>query len=195
MKPRANLPWRASDNRQVAEQTHWAGSPAQDADRSEYRPEGFLKCTTLIRAKLKKMAILSWYRFRTSPGALTQVDRDEDFNYVARDCLVAALGGYVERGQRPPRPSSSRGRPAVALDVFHSAKLALLTAMIEAGVTNVELARKLNVSEKVARRLRDLDHVSRIDRLEAALACMGQQLELAVRPISVSAARFTEVQA
>jgi len=133
--------------------------------------------------------------FPDIPGALTQVDPGEDFNAVVRDCLVAALGGYAELRQRPPRPSAARGRSTVALDVLLSAKLALLTAMVEAGVTNVELARKLRVSEKVARRLRDLDHPSRIDRLEAALACLGQQLELSVRPISARTAGFAEVRA
>jgi len=133
--------------------------------------------------------------FPDIPGALTQVDPGEDFNAVVRDCLVAALGGYAELRQRPPRPSAARGRSTVALDVLLSAKLALLTAMVEAGVTNVELARKLGVSEKVARRLRDLDHPSRIDRLEAALACLGQQLELSVRPISARTAGFAEVRA
>jgi antitoxin HicB len=121
--------------------------------------------------------------FPDIPGALTQVDPGENFDAVVRDCLVAALGGYAELRQRPPRPSVARGRSTTALDVLLSAKLALVTAMIEAGVTNVELARKLRVSEKVARRLRDLDHPSRIDRLEAALACLGQQLELSVRSI------------
>jgi antitoxin HicB len=133
--------------------------------------------------------------FPDVPGALTQVDRDEDFNNVARDCLVAALGGYAELRQGPPRPSAARGRSVVALDILLSAKLALLTAMIEAGVTNVELARKLSVSEKVARRLRDLDHPSRIDRLEAALACLGQQLELSVRPIAARTTGLIEVRA
>jgi antitoxin HicB len=133
--------------------------------------------------------------FPDIPGALTQVDPGDDFDAVVRDCLVAALGGYAELRQRPPRPSAPRSRPTIALDVLLSAKLALVTAMIEAGVTNVELARKLRVSEKVARRLRDLDHPSRIDRLEAALACLGQQLELSVRPMSARKVGSDEVRA
>ena len=53
----------------------------------------------------------------------------------------------------------------------------------------------LGVSEKVARRLRDLDHPSRIDRLEAALACLGKQLELSVRPIAARTTGLIEVRA
>ena len=120
--------------------------------------------------------------FPDVPGALTQVDHGDDFNALVSDCLLAALGGYAALRQRPPRPSPARGRPVVALDVLMAAKLALLSAMIDAGISNVELARDLGVSEKAVRRLLDPDHHSRIDGIEAALACLGQRLELAVRP-------------
>lgn len=120
--------------------------------------------------------------FPDVPGALTQVDSGSDFDAVVADCLVAALGGYAGLRKRPPRPSPARGRPVVALDVLISAKLALLSAMVDAGITNVDLAQRLGISEKAVRRLLDPDHHSRIDRLETALACLGRRLELAVRP-------------
>jgi len=119
--------------------------------------------------------------FPDVPGAVTQVDPGEDFNDVVRDCLIAALGGYVNTGRIPPEPSVSRGRHTVTLDVMTSAKLALALALSANHTSNVDLAKRLNVTEKVVRRLLDLDHASRIDRLEAALTAMGQQLELTVR--------------
>ena len=115
------------------------------------------------------------------PGASTQVDPGEDFQEIARDCLVAALGGYVLLRMAPPRPSAVRARPAVTLDILTSAKLALAMVMSDENVNNVELARRLGVNEKVIRRLLDLDHVSRIDRLEIALEQFGIQLQLSVR--------------
>lgn len=57
----------------------------------------------------------------------------------------------------------------MALDVLTSAKLALAMVMSDENVNNVELAKRLGVNEKVVRRLLDLDHISRIDRLETAL--------------------------
>ena len=48
-------------------------------------------------------------------------------------------------------------------------------------MSNVELARKLGVTEKVVRRLLDPDHQCRIDRLEDALRHFGLCLELKVR--------------
>lgn len=121
--------------------------------------------------------------FPDVPGALTQVDPGENLDAMAHDCLLAALGGYIELRQVPPRPSAGHGRPCVTLDILASAKLALATAMLESGMSNVALATALKVSEKIIRRLLDLDHVSRIDRLEHALACVGKQLEISVRSL------------
>jgi antitoxin HicB len=119
--------------------------------------------------------------FPDVPGALTQIDPDEDFEELVSDCLLAALGGYVALRRPIPRPSAARGRPLVSLDVLASAKLALASALAEANMTNVRLAQELGVSEKVIRRLLDLDHVSRIDRLEEALAFFNRRLEVSVR--------------
>jgi antitoxin HicB len=120
-------------------------------------------------------------RFPDVPGALTEVGPGEDFDTLARDCLVAALGGYVEHRLAVPRPSAAKGRPTVTLDVMTSAKLALAAAMEDARMSNTSLAGKLGVTEKIVRRLLDLDHASRIERLERALALFDQRLELSVR--------------
>jgi len=123
--------------------------------------------------------------FPDVPGASTQVDKGEDFDELVRDCLIAALGGYVARHQPPPAPTPARSRRTVTLDIITSAKLALAKAMSDANMSNVVLAGKLGVNEKIVRRLLDLDHVSRIDRLEAALAYFGLQAELSVVPKSL----------
>jgi antitoxin HicB len=120
--------------------------------------------------------------FPDVPGAMTQVDPGEDFNELVRDCLIAALGGYVVLRQSPPRPSVAGVGPAVTLDILTSAKLALAMAMSDLNMSNVTLAEHLGVDEKIVRRLLDLDHVSRIDRLETALEYLGLQLELSVVP-------------
>jgi antitoxin HicB len=119
--------------------------------------------------------------FPDVPGALTQVDPGEDFEATVRDCLVAALGGYVEHRLPAPAASPLRGRAAITLDVMTSAKLALATVMAGQGVSNVALARRLGVNEKVVRRLLDLDHASQINRLVEALASLGKMLQVSVR--------------
>jgi len=122
--------------------------------------------------------------FPDVPGAVTQVDKGEDFDELVKDCLIAALGGYVAQHRSPPHPTPPRARSAITLDVLTSAKLALAMAMADANMSNVALAGHLGVNEKVIRRLLDLDHVSKIDRLESALAYFGQQLELSVTTIN-----------
>ena len=109
------------------------------------------------------------------------MDPGEDFEAAVRDCLVAALGGYVEHRLPVPTASPSRERTTITLDVMTSAKLALATVMAAEEVSNVALARRLGVNEKVVRRLLDLDHASQIDRLEEALASLGKMLQVSVR--------------
>jgi antitoxin HicB len=131
--------------------------------------------------------------FPDVPGALTQVDPGEDLQAMARDCLLAALGGYIEHRLPVPTASPPRGRGAITLDVMASAKLALASAMAEAGVSNVALARRLGVDEKVVRRLLNLDHSSRIGRLEEALAVLDKSLQVTMRP-RVSMAKGVEAK-
>ena len=119
--------------------------------------------------------------FPDVPGATTQVDPGEDFDELVSDCLVAALGGYVVRRRPLPRPSVVGTRSAITLDILTSAKLALAMALSDSGMSNVTLAENMGVTEKIIRRLLDLDHVSRIDRLESALAYFDLQLELSIR--------------
>jgi len=99
----------------------------------------------------------------------------------ASDALIAALGGYVEQRRPIPKPSPVRkGQHPVPLPAMVAAKLALHQAMREAGMTNTRLAERLGVSETVVRRMLDLDHNTRIDHLERALALLGKRLALQV---------------
>ena len=49
--------------------------------------------------------------------------------------------------------------------------------MAKAGITRVELARRLRIDEKEARRMLDPHHSTKADRLEKALAVLGKQAE------------------
>ena len=61
-----------------------------------------------------------------------------------------------------------------------TAKLALYEAMRTGNVTNVELGRRLGISEGAVRRLVDLDHRSHIGQIETALAILGYRLVVEV---------------
>ena len=120
-------------------------------------------------------------QFPDVPEALTQGVDETDALEQANDCLVAALGAYIELRRDIPPPSPARGRPTVTLPPLVAAKLALYQAMREAKTTNVALAKRLEVTENVVRRLLDLDHRSHIGQIEAALAVFGKRLVVEVR--------------
>ena len=114
------------------------------------------------------------------PEALTFGDDKKSALHEARDAIHVALTTYIEDGQDIPRPSPPRGRPAITLPALASAKLALHQAMQDNGHSNVALARKLGVTENAVRRMLDLDHASKIEKLEQALSVLGKKLVIDV---------------
>ena len=119
--------------------------------------------------------------FPDVPEALTEGATEREALARAEDCLVAALGGYIEARRDVPRPAPGRGRPLVALPALAAAKIALYCAMRERGVGNAALARRLGTVEGTVRRLLDLDHRSHIGQVEAALHALGQRLVVATQ--------------
>jgi len=67
---------------------------------------------------------------------------------------------------------------AVAADV--AAKLAVLQAFAEAGISKVELARQLGKDEKEVRRILDPRHPTKLPTLTEALRALGKPLVVAV---------------
>jgi antitoxin HicB len=117
--------------------------------------------------------------FEGLPGA-TQGETKAEALREAEDLLETALSFYVEDGRPIPRPSPADGRPVVAVGPLAAAKLALHEAMLEGGVGNVELAKRLGLDEKAVRRLRDPLHRSHIGAVETALRALGRRLVVEV---------------
>jgi antitoxin HicB len=67
---------------------------------------------------------------------------------------------------------------AVAADV--AAKVAVLEAFGEAGITKVELGRRLGKDEKEVRRILDPRHPTKLPTLTEALRALGRRLVVAV---------------
>ena len=111
------------------------------------------------------------------PEALTDGETKTEALSEAADCLIAALGGYINDRRNIPRPSSPKlGQTTVIVPPLVSAKLALYQAMHEAKITRVALGKRLGVSEGAVRRLLDLDHKSHIGQVDAALSVLGKRL-------------------
>ena len=119
--------------------------------------------------------------FPDIPEALTEGATEIEALAQAQDCLVAALGGYVEARRPIPRPSPAHGRTTVALPALVAAKVALFDTMRAQGVGNTALAARMGIAEGAVRRLVDLDHRSHIGQVEAALHALGQRLTVATR--------------
>ena len=119
--------------------------------------------------------------FPDIPEALTEGATKEEALAEAEDCLIAALGGYIQARRAIPRPSAGRGRTLVPLPALVAAKSALYCAMRAQGVGNTALAERLGVSEGAVRRLVDPDHRSHIGQVEAALHALGQRLVIATQ--------------
>jgi antitoxin HicB len=119
--------------------------------------------------------------FPDVPEAITQGETEEEAAEMAEDALVTALSFYTDDAQPLPDPSPAAGRKIAHVPPLVAAKLMLHDAMITGGVSNVDLARRLGVDEKIVRRLRDPLYKSRIDRVDKALRALGKRIEVTVR--------------
>ncbi|MEW6038532.1 MAG: type II toxin-antitoxin system HicB family antitoxin [Pseudomonadota bacterium] len=117
--------------------------------------------------------------FRDIPEAITQGDNLQEALREAADCLEEAIAGRIDDKETIPQPSAlESGEYHVAVPIETALKAALYQAVTELGITNVELARRIQADEKVARRLLDPHHGSKPNLMEKALAAVGHRLNL-----------------
>jgi antitoxin HicB len=119
--------------------------------------------------------------FLDLPEAITSGRNVADALEQAADCLQEALAGRIVRREGIPRASRLRnGQYGIQVALYLAPKLALYQAMREKEISNVQLARLLDVSETVVRRLLNPHHDSRPEKLQAALKVLGKQISVAV---------------
>jgi len=118
--------------------------------------------------------------FPDVPEAITQGDDEAEALMAARDALETALAMYVAAREDLPSPSAPKGRPIVSPSALACAKLAVYQAMREQGIGKADLARRLGWHLPQVDRVLDLDHASRLDQIEAALAALGKRLDVVV---------------
>jgi antitoxin HicB len=99
----------------------------------------------------------------------------------AIDALGSDLSIRLSRREAIPAPSrAKRGQRLVPVPWWLAPKLALHLAMLEKGIGNSELARRLDVDERVVRRMLDPAHESKAEKIQAALAVLGKRLTMEV---------------
>ena len=120
-------------------------------------------------------------RFRDIPEAITSGRDQADAIEQAADCLQEALAGRLVRRDPIPGPSRiRRGDHLIPVAMYLAPKLALYTAMQRAGLNNSDMARRLNVTEAVIRRMLNPAHENRAGRIESALRALGKQAVVSI---------------
>ena len=96
---------------------------------------------------------------------------------MAEDCLAVALGFYVKNDEDLPTPSSlADGQTLIAVPLIVAAKLTLYTAMREQGMTEADLAVKLDTPENAVHNLLNPNRFSHVSHVERALKAVGRSL-------------------
>jgi antitoxin HicB len=119
--------------------------------------------------------------FPDVPEAITQGADMTDAYVMAEEALGLALLSYPARGLPLPKMRARGGDllpVAVAADV--AAKLAVLEAFGEAGLSKAELARRLGKNEKEVRRILDPRHPTKLPTLTGVLRTLGKRLVVGV---------------
>ena len=105
-------------------------------------------------------------------------DRDEA---IARavGAVEEAIAARIHDGRDIPPPS--KGSARATLPTLTAIKVVLYRGMREQGIGKAELARRLGWHLPQVDRVLDVQHRSRLDRMEAALRAIGRRLEVIVR--------------
>jgi antitoxin HicB len=98
----------------------------------------------------------------------------------AIDALGSDLSIRLSREEIPAPSHAKRGQRLVPVPWWLVPKLALHLAMLNQGVDNSELARRLKVDERVVRRMRDPAHETKAEKIQAVLALLGKRLSMEV---------------
>jgi antitoxin HicB len=118
--------------------------------------------------------------FPDVPEAITEGDNDRDARAMAAEALGLALLTYPQRGLALPRPNRRKDLVPIAVEPDVAAKLAVLEAFRESGLSKSEFGRRLGRDEKEVRRILDPRHATRLRTLSDALGALGQRLVMGI---------------
>lgn len=118
---------------------------------------------------------------RDLPELVTQGETVDDALEQAADAMDEVFAAYLTEALDFPQASKAKRREhLVAPPVETAAKAALSVAMRQAGISKVQLAKRLGVDEKEVRRLLDPHYGSKLPRIAKAIGLLGQRLVIGV---------------
>lgn len=107
---------------------------------------------------------------------------DEDQVYeMGLDCILVTIDRRIRDKEDIPKPRRvKRGEVGVSLPAVVATKVALYQAMRDQKVSNVELAKRLDVTELIVRRMLEIFRSTKMEKLEKALAELGKKVAVDV---------------
>lgn len=121
-------------------------------------------------------------RFIDIPEAITEGRTTEEALTNAEDCLDVALLWMAEDGRPFPTPSPG-GDARVSPTAPIAAKLALMIAWRDSGLSKSAFARRLGKSEsEVRNRILNPKHKTALATLDAAARALGKRLTIDIVP-------------
>ena len=113
-------------------------------------------------------------------GATDGATRDEALA-EARDLLRELIAATMREGGALPGPSPVGKRRSLVVPPEQTAlKVALYEAWRDAGISQRQLARDLDVAESEVRRMLNPDHATRAATIDRALCRLGKRLTVSV---------------
>ena len=119
---------------------------------------------------------------RDLPQLVTQGEDLANALTEAADAMDEVFAAYMHGDLTLPAPSKKRkGEHVVSPPAETMAKAALYVAMKEAGISKVQLAKRLGVDEKEVRRLLDPHYGSKLPRIAQAVEALGRRLVIGLK--------------
>ena len=119
--------------------------------------------------------------FRDLPEAITQGDSIESALQEACDCLEEAIAARIDDRLDIPQPSTAlENEYLVAVPMQTALKAALAIAMFESKMSQVQLAKVLQINEKEVRRILNPRHGTKLATMEKTLNVLGKKVVLCI---------------
>lgn len=119
--------------------------------------------------------------FRDLPEAITQGDSVEIALQEACDCIEEAIAARIDDRLDIPKPSELlENEYLITVPMQTALKAALIVAMSESKMNQVQLANALDVDEKEVRRILDPHHGTKLATMERTLNVLGKKAVLYV---------------
>jgi antitoxin HicB len=129
--------------------------------------------------KLSKDSNRTWLATSRDFPEVTTFGKDvQDTLRHARDAIEEAIAARI--AHREPIPDPSSGRYRVRLPAQTVAKILVYRLMQDKGVSKNQLARTLRWHRPQVDRLLNLNHGTRLDAVETALAALGATLTVSI---------------